>query len=218
VLPAAFILYLAAIIMRPARQPDGRLPTHQEHKMSRLSTIDAHTATGDARRMLDAVKAQLGVVPNFIRVLANSPKALEGFLGLYGAAAGFSLGKATQERIALAVAEGNACEYCVSAHTAIGRRAGLSNEEMLLNRQGTSGDAKAAAAVAFARALNDNLGEVTTGELEAARAAGLSDAEIVEIMAVVVLNIYTNIIGKATRVAIDFPKVQLLAAPARGAA
>jgi uncharacterized peroxidase-related enzyme len=186
--------------------------------MSRISTIDPNTATGDARRLLDAVRSQLGVVPNFIRVLANSPKALEGFLGLYGAAAGFSLDKATQERIALAIAESNACQYCVSAHTAIGRRAGLSKEEMLLNRRGASQDAKAAGAVAFARALNDNLGEITTAEFEAASAAGLTAAEMVEIISVVVLNIYTNVIGKATRVDIDFPKVDLLEAPSRRAA
>jgi hypothetical protein len=178
--------------------------------MSRITAIEPKTATGEARRLLDAVQAQLGTTPNFIRVLANSPKALEGFLGLYGAAAGFALDKAAQERIALAVAEGNACEYCVSAHTAIGRHAGLTNEEMLLNRQGRAGDAKNAAAVALARALNDNLGEITTAEFGAARAAGLTDAEIVEVIAVVALNIFTNLIGKATRVDIDFPKVALL--------
>lgn len=186
--------------------------------MSRVQIVDPKTATGDARRLLDAVHAQLGVTPNFIRVLANSPKALEGFLGLYGAAAGFALDKALQERIALAVAEGNACEYCVSAHTAIGRHAGLSNEEMLLNRQGTSADGKAAAVLAYAKALNDNLGGVTAAEFEAARAAGLSDADIVETIAVVALNIFTNLLGKATRVEIDFPKVGLLESPARLAA
>ncbi len=186
--------------------------------MSRVQIVDPKTATGDARRLLDAVQAQLGVTPNFIRVLANSPKALEGFLGLYGGLGGISLDKATQERIALAVAEGNACEYCVSAHTAIGRHAGLSNDEMLLNRNGTSSEAKAAAIVAFARALNDNLGEVTTVEFDAARAAGLSDAEIVEIVAVVALNIFTNILGKGVQVDIDFPKVTLLDTPRREAA
>lgn len=186
--------------------------------MSRIPALDADSATGDARRLLDAVTSQLGVVPNFLRVLANSPKALEGFLGLYGAAAGFSLDKATQERIALAIAESNACQYCVSAHTAIGRRAGLSNEEMLLNRQGSSGEAKPAAAVALARALNDNLGDITAAELEAARAAGLSAGEIVETIAVVALNLYTNLIGKATQLDIDFPKVALLEAPSRRAA
>jgi uncharacterized peroxidase-related enzyme len=190
----------------------------KENTMSRVNVIDPNTATGDARKLLDAVQAQLGVTPNFIRVLANSPKALEGFLGLYGALAGISLDKATQERIALGTAEGNACEYCVSAHTAIGRHAGLSNEEMLLNRQGGSADAKAAATVAFARAINDNLGEITTAEFDAARKAGLSDAEVVEVITVVALNIFTNILGKATRVEIDFPKVELLAAPVRRAA
>jgi uncharacterized peroxidase-related enzyme len=179
--------------------------------MSRVQIVDPRTATGEARRLLDAVQSQLGVTPNFIRVLANSPKALEGFLGLYGAADGFALDKAMQERIALAVAEGNACQYCVSAHTAIGRHAGLSNEEMALNRRGGSADAKAAAVVAFAKALNDNLGEVTAAEFGAARAAGLSDAEIVETIAAVALNLFTNLIGKATQVEIDFPKVALLA-------
>lgn len=186
--------------------------------MSRVQIVDPQTATGDARRLLEAVQSQLGVTPNFIRVLANSPKALEGFLGLYGALGGISLDKAMQERIALGTAEGNACQYCVSAHTAIGRHAGLSNAEMLLNRKGTAGEAKAAAIVAFARALNDNLGEVTPAEFDAARAAGLTDAEIVEVIAVLALNIFTNIIGKATRVDIDFPKVALLDAQVRAAA
>jgi uncharacterized peroxidase-related enzyme len=186
--------------------------------MSRVQIVDPKSATGAAKPLLDAVQAQLGITPNFIRVLANSPKALEGFLGLYGAAAGFALDKATQERIALAIAEGNACQYCVSAHTAIGRHAGLSNDEMLLNRQGRSGDAHAAAAVAFARALNDNLGEVTTAEFDAARAAGLDDGQIVEIISVVALNLFTNLLGKATRVEIDFPQVALMAAPLRTAA
>ena len=78
--------------------------------MARVSVIDPQTATGEAAALLSAVQAQLGITPNFIRVLANSPKALQGFLGLYGAAAGFAVDKATQERIALAVAEGNGCQ------------------------------------------------------------------------------------------------------------
>lgn len=188
--------------------------------MSRVHVVDPKTAVGPAKSLLDAVQAQLGATPNFIRVLANSPKALEGFLGLYGAAAEFTLDLATRERIALAIAEGNGCQYCVSAHTAIGRHSGLTNDEMLRNRRGSSTDAKAAAVVAFAKALNDHLGDVTTGEIEAARRAGLSDAELVEIIAVVALNLFTNLIGKATRVEIDFPKVALFAtsSEARGAA
>lgn len=186
--------------------------------MARVQVVNPQTATGEAKSLLDAVQAKLGVTPNFIRVLANSPKALEGFLGLYGALGSAIVDKPTQERIALAIAEGNGCQYCVSAHTAIGRGAGLSNEEMALNRRGSSGDSKAAAIVAFAKVLNANLGEITTVEFDAARNAGLTDAEIVEVISVVALNIFTNILGKATRVEIDFPKVDLLGTPARAAA
>ena len=178
--------------------------------MARVQVVNPQTATGAAKDLLDAVQAQLGITPNFIRVLANSPKSLEGFLGLYGALGGISLDKAMQERIALAVAEGNGCQYCVSAHTAIGRGAGLSDEEMVLNRTGDSKEAKAAAVLALAKALNANLGDLTTGEFDAARAAGLSDAEIVEVITVVALNVFTNILGKATQVEIDFPKVELI--------
>lgn len=186
--------------------------------MARVQVVNPQTATGETKALLDAVQAKLGVTPNFIRVLANSPRALEGFLGLYGALGNAQVDKPTQERIALAVAEGNSCQYCVSAHTAIGRHAGLSNDEMALNRRGSSGDAKAAATVAFAKALNDNLGEITTAEFEAARDAGLSDGEIVEVISVAALNIFTNLLGKATRVEIDFPEVELLDTAVRAAA
>jgi uncharacterized peroxidase-related enzyme len=214
--PAPYFAEAIAVTIRPVetdnpRHPDEHSLTKRSHIMARVQVIDPRTATGPAKELLDAVQAQLGVTPNFIRVLANSPKALEGFLGLYGALGGFSLDKATQERIALAVAESNGCQYCVSAHTAIGRGAGLSNEEMALNRHGRSAaDARVAGAVSLAKALNDNLGEITSAEVDAARAAGLDDGEIVEVIAVVALNVFTNLLGKATRVEIDFPKVELM--------
>ncbi len=108
--------------------------------------------------------------------------------------------------------------YCVSAHTAIGRHAGLSAAEMLLNRRGSSGDEQAAAVVEFARALVDGRGEITDADFAAARAAGLADAQVVEIIAVVALNVFTNILGKATQVGIDFPRVDLLTATQPAAA
>lgn len=177
--------------------------------MARVSLIDPQTATGDSKQLLDAVQTSLGMVPNFIRVLANSPAALGAFLGLHGIATSGSLDPLTRERIALAVAEQNGCQYCVSAHTAIGRKAGLDATEMLANRQGRSSDTKAAAALVFARALVEHGGQVTADEVSVARAAGHSDAEIVEIIAHVAMNIFTNILGKATQVEIDFPKVAL---------
>jgi uncharacterized peroxidase-related enzyme len=168
--------------------------------MARVAVVDPKTATGETRELLDAVQSGLGMVPNFIRVLANSPAALGAFLGLHAIAGSGALDAQTRERIALSVAEQNACQYCVSAHTAIGRKAGLANEELLANRMGRSSDAKAAAALSFARALVDHTGQV---------AAGHSDAEIVEIITHVAMNIFTNILGKATQVEIDFPLVEL---------
>jgi len=97
----------------------------------------------------------------------------------------------------------------VSAHTAIGRKSGLDNNEIMENRLGRSGDAKAGAALAFARALVDDLGGVTPAQVDAVRRAGHSDAEIVEIITHVALNILTNMIGKATGIDIDFPRVEL---------
>lgn len=111
----------------------------------------------------------------------------------------------------MAVAEQNGCQYCVSAHTAIGRKAGLDAAEIDAARRGTSADPKAAAAVAFAKALAASAGEVTTAEFNAAKRA-LSDAEIMEVIAHVALNVFTNLIGKSTQIPIDFPQVQLLKA------
>ena len=177
--------------------------------MARVAVVDPNTATGEAKALLDAVQSGLGMVPNFIRVLANSPAALQGFLGLHSIAGAGALDPKTRERIALTVAEQNACQYCVSAHTAIGRKAGLDGDEMLANRAGRSSDSKAEAALTFARSLVEHTGAVTSAEVDAVRAAGHSDAEIVEIISHVAMNIFTNLLGKATQVDIDFPKVAL---------
>ena len=177
--------------------------------MSRVAVIDPATATGETRELLDAVRAGLGAVPNFIRVLANSPAALKAFLGIHGIAGAGVLDPLTRERIALAVAEENACQYCVSAHTAIGRKAGLDSQEILANRAGRSADARAEAALTFALALVETNGRVTKADFDAVRAAGHSDAEIIEIITHVAMNTFTNILGKSTQVEIDFPKIEL---------
>lgn len=177
--------------------------------MARINVVTNETANTEQKALFDAIHSQLGIVPNFLKVFANSPEALKAFLGLHGIANGGSLDLQTRERIALALAQQNACQYCVSAHTAIGRNAGLTGAEMEANRAGTSQDVKAAAAVKFARALVEHKGDVTTAELDDVRSAGYGDAEIVEIITHVGMNILTNILGKASRVDIDFPKVDL---------
>lgn len=180
--------------------------------MTRIAVIDPNNATGEAKALLDLVHNDLGMVPNFIRVLANSPAALNAFLGIHKISASGTLDAKTRERIALAVAEQNACQYCVSAHTAIGRRAGLDNEEMMANRVGRSRDPKADAALAFANALVEQTGQISDADFNSVRAAGHTDGEIVEIITHVAMNIFTNILGKATGIEIDFPKIALSSA------
>lgn len=177
--------------------------------MSRINVVNHDSANAEQKALLDAIQSQLGMVPNFLKVLANSPAALRAFLGLHEIAGEGSLDAQTRERIALTLAQQNSCEYCVSAHTAIGRKAGLTSAEIEANRAGTSQDAKAAAALKFARALAEHSGEVTTAEILEVRNAGYSEAEIVEIITHVGMNILTNIVGKASRVEIDFPKIEL---------
>lgn len=177
--------------------------------MSRIAVIDRHTADTEQQQLLDAIQRELGSVPNFLKVFANSPAALRAFLGLHGIAKEGSLDLQTRERIALALAQQNACEYCLSAHTALGRNAGLNGDEIAANRAGGSQDAKAAIAVKFARSLVEHQGEVTSAEIAEVREAGFSDADIVEIITHVGMNLLTNILGKASRVEIDFPKVAL---------
>lgn len=178
--------------------------------MARFPVVDPKSATGETRELLETVQQVLGATPHFIRVFANSPAALKGFVGLYGAMGGASISPATRERIALAIAEDNACQYCASAHTAIARQHGLSDAEITSARLGGSSDVKAEAAVRFAKSVMENHGDVTNAEVRAVREAGYSDGEIIEIITDVALNFLTNALGKASQVEIDFPVVELL--------
>ena len=178
--------------------------------MSRIKTINHQEATGETRELLDAVKQKLGMVPNFLSVFAHSPKALAAFLGLYENIGQGVLEPEIGERIALSIGESNGCQYCVSAHTAIAKKTGLNNDEIANAREGYASDPKANAAVKLASVLNEKRGSITTMEFAQAKKAGLSDAEIVEIITHVGLNFLTNVLAKAAQVEIDFPEVQLL--------
>lgn len=177
--------------------------------MARINIVTPEAANPEQQALYAAIQGKLGMVPNFLKVFANSPAALRAFLGLHGIAGDGSLDAQTRERIALALAQQNSCEYCLSAHSAIGRKAGLNGAEIEANRAGTSQDAKAAVAIRFARSLVANMGEVTTAELIEMRDAGYSESDIVEVITHVGMNILTNLLGKAGRVDIDFPKVEL---------
>jgi uncharacterized peroxidase-related enzyme len=161
-----------------------------ENDMTRIATpASIAEAPAAARPALEAVNKQIGVVPNLFRVVANSPAALEGYLGLSGALAKGSLPAPTRERIALAVAEFNGCAYCLSAHSYMGKNlAKLDDAEILANRKGHSHDAKADAAVRFAVAVTKARGHVSDADVAAVKAAGYTDAQVVEIVLHVALN------------------------------
>jgi uncharacterized peroxidase-related enzyme len=177
--------------------------------MSRIptpATIDASPAA--SRPLLEAVKKQLGVVPNMFRLIANSPAALEGYLGLSGALNKGSLPAPTRERIALAVAEINGCSYCLSAHTYLGKNvAKLDDVEITANRSGASMDPKADAAVRFAAKVARERGHVGEDDVRAVKLAGYDDAQIIEMVLHVALNTWTNYINEVAKTDIDFPVV-----------
>lgn len=172
------------------------------------ATIDAAPAA--AQPLLEAVKKQIGSAPNLFRITANSPAALEGYLSLNGALAKGTLDAATRERIALAVAQVNGCRYCLAAHTYLGKNvAKLGDAEIAANRNGHSSNPKADAAVSFARKVTIDRGAITDADFALVRAAGYSDAEIVEIVAHVALNTLTNYINEVFETEVDFPVVPL---------
>lgn len=175
--------------------------------MSRLQTIDPSTATGKAKELLDAVKGKLGMVPNMTRVMATSPVVLESYLSFSGALAGGLLDAKTREELALLTAQENRCDYCLSAHTAIGKMVGLKHGEITASREGTGTNPRATAALTFAKQVLDAKGQIDDDDLAQVRAAGFSDGEIAEIIAHVALNVFTNYFNIASGVDIDFPKV-----------
>jgi uncharacterized peroxidase-related enzyme len=181
--------------------------------MSRIPTPTSIEASPTlSQPLLEAVKKQLGSVPNLFRLTAISPATLEGYLSLNGALGKGTLTPATRERIALAVSEINNCNYCLAAHSYLGKNlAKLSDAEVTANRKGRSSDAKAEAAIAFAVKVTKARGAVAENDLAAVIAAGYSNAEALEIVAHVALNTLTNYINIVFKTDVDFPEVPKLA-------
>jgi uncharacterized peroxidase-related enzyme len=183
--------------------------------MSRIAipaTIEATPAP--SRALLEGVRKQLGVMPNLFRLVAHSPAALEAYVGMIGSLGRGSLPAATRERIALAVAQFNGCDYCLSAHTYLGKHlAKLDDAEIAANRRGGSNDRRADAAVRFAVEVLRNRGHVSTDALDAVKAGGYDDGQVIEIVMHVALNVWTNYVNQVASTDIDFPSV----APSRAA-
>ncbi|GLZ78423.1 alkyl hydroperoxide reductase AhpD [Actinorhabdospora filicis] len=177
--------------------------------MSRLPQIQPENATGKAADLLAGVQKALGVTPNMTKAMVNSPAVLKAYLDFSGALATGSLSADVRERLALLTAEENACDYCLSAHTYIGTNlAGLDETEAHAARHGKSADAKAQAALTLAEAVLATKGEVTDADLDAARAAGLTDGDVAEVVAHVALNVFTNYFNRLAGTDIDWPVVR----------
>lgn len=177
--------------------------------MSALPVIDPDNAHPEAAAALSKAREAFGgVTPNLTRVMANSPATLHGYLELAGALDEGLLEPGVRERIALLVAEQNGCAYCLSAHSYVAERAlGLPEEEIAAARRGESSDLRVRSLLRLASAINLGRGEVDDEVLDEARRAGVSDAEIAEVVGHVAANAFTNYFAKAARVEVDFPRV-----------
>lgn len=176
--------------------------------MSRIPALDANAAS-TAKPLFDAIKGKLGSVPNLFRVMGHSPAVLKSYLGFSEAIAGGSLNAAEREAIAIAIAQRNACGYCLSAHAFIGKSAGLSAADIADARAAKAAEPRRQALLGLADSLVAKRGSISDTELAAARAAGLSDGAILEVVALVALNTLTNYLNHVAGTEIDFPAVDL---------
>jgi uncharacterized peroxidase-related enzyme len=174
--------------------------------MSRIPALDPAEATGTAAELLAAVQASLGATPNMMRVMANAPAVLDGYLALSTALAKGRLNAGTRERIAVGVAQANDCDYCLAAHSYLGTNvAKLASEEISAARRFHSDDPKAEAVLQLAETVVRDLGAIPEADLARARAAGITDAEVLETVAHVALNYLTNAVNRLARTEVDFP-------------
>ncbi|MEZ6186323.1 MAG: carboxymuconolactone decarboxylase family protein [Planctomycetota bacterium] len=179
--------------------------------MSRIHLVDPQSATGRASELLTAVEKKLGLIPNMTRGMAVAPAALEAYLAASDALSRGALPGRVREQLALTVAEANGCGYCLAAHSLIGGKLGLSEDEVLAARRAEAPDASTAALLRFARQVAEHRGRVSEADLEAVRAAGYGDDAIAEVIAHVALNVLTNYFNNVAETPIDFPAVPELA-------
>ena len=174
---------------------------------NRILPLDPKSAAGKTKKMFDEMQAKFGMVPNLFRVLGNAPAALEAYVNFSSALHGGALDTKVQEQIGLAVAESNLCDYCLSAHIILGRKAGLTEDEIVDAIRARAADPKTDAILKLARSIIIQRGEITGTDLQHARDASLTDTAIVELVANVVLNIFMNYLDHVARTAMDFPEV-----------
>lgn len=176
--------------------------------MPRIQALNPKQAEGKAKDLLDGVQKSLGMVPNIISTIAQSPAVLEAYLANGKALSGGKLDGKLREQIALTVAGENTCDYCASAHTVLGKMAGVDDAELVSSLQGESSNQQVDAALKFAKAVVEKQGFVSDRDLQQVRDAGYDDGEIIEIVAHVTSNIFTNYFNHIAGTEIDFPIVE----------
>ena len=176
--------------------------------MSRVNIQTQHIPAA-SQPLLAQIKQAFGTTPNMFTAGANSPAALQSMWAAFGALGSGVIGTALGEQIAVAVANRNACDYCLAAHTALGRKAGVSGDDLAAAQSGESADPRTAAVLRFALKLVNERGQVDATDVQALRDQGWSDEHIVEIVGHVALNLFTNYVNVALAVPVDFPGVKL---------
>jgi uncharacterized peroxidase-related enzyme len=179
--------------------------------MPRIEPVNPATALPATAELLAGVKKKMGAVPNIISTMAQSTAVANAYLGFSQALAAGSLTARLREQIALVVGETNGCDYCVSAHTALGKKAGLSEQETCDARRATAADEQEELALRFARQIVSSRGVVADTDVERVRQAGFTDGEIAEIVANVALNLFTNYFNHVAGTEVDFPVAPELA-------
>ena len=175
--------------------------------MQTIKSVDVATATGKNKKIFDGLEHHLGTVPNLMKTLGTSPAVLNAYMTFNSALSEAKIPAAVREQLALAVANANSCDYCLSAHNALGKLAGLSEPELGLAQNAQASDPKTAAALKFAVEVVRQRGMVRSTAVEDLRKAGYADGEITEIVAVVAINIFTNYFNHIAGTEIDFPVV-----------
>jgi uncharacterized peroxidase-related enzyme len=177
--------------------------------MTRLKAVNPLQATGKTKELFNAIQGKLGMVPNMMKTFGNSSAALEAYLNFSGALSHGLLDAKTGELIALAVAESNACNYCLSAHSYIGAKLVKIDAQALTDaRNGISADPKTDALLKFAKVVVNKRGSVTDADVSLVKSAGATEGEITEVITHVALNILTNYFNKAANTDVDFPLVE----------
>lgn len=173
--------------------------------MPRLNVVTPEQATGQTKELYNAIERAVGGIPNIYQGVGNSAAALEGVLHIGEVLKKGRLTSAEIEAIKLAVSETYGCNYCLAAHSLLGKKAGLTDEEVISIRRGASQKPKIGALVKFVNAVIQPQARVSDDEVRAVRTAGYNDAQIAETLLTVAQTVFTNLFNRVHQTPLDFP-------------